>query len=93
MSQSFNINPDDKFYPGHHVWSYSTFLGKFTDSEGNNFDLGIYLDKSGTCDATVHSNDPSDYSSGEINLYTSLATVREFKKEVYRRARILNLIQ
>lgn len=93
MNQSFSINPDDKFYPGHRVWGYSTFLGKFTDSDGNNYDLGIFLDESGTCDATVHGGDPWEYSSGEINVYTNTLTTREFKKEVYRRAKILNLVK
>lgn len=58
------------------MWTYCTFLGKFTDSKGVNYDLGIYLDDSRPCDATVHSNKPGDYSSGD---FRDAEETREFK--------------
>jgi hypothetical protein len=95
---NFIINPDDKFYPeaDNWMWNYCTFLGKFTDSQGTNYDLGINISHwiDGTpdiSDATVHSNIPGDYSSGNFR-YINVED-REWKLEVYRRAKLLNLIK
>jgi len=99
---SFIINPDDKFYPqaNEWMWSYCTFLGKFTDKEGINYDLGVYIDTGvfvhsprNVCDATVHSNTPGDYTSGDFERFPISEDDRDWKQEVYKRAKILNLIK
>lgn len=105
MEANFVINPDDKFYPDNPVHKYSIFLGKFTDSKGKNYDLAIYdtskftsADRIGLryredwCDATAHSNEPGDYSSGELNYIYMIGETREWKLEVWRRAKLLNII-
>lgn len=101
----FIINPDDKFYPSANewMWNYCTFLGKFTDSEGENYDLGIHINKgyidlggsyvSSISDATVHGEEPGDYSSGDFRRCGTGEETREFKLECYRRAKLLNLIK
>ena len=56
------------------MWDYCLFLGKFTDSKGRNYDLGIHYngDKFGSelefSDATVYDNQPGSYSSDFMNL-------------------------
>jgi len=74
---SFNINPDDKFWPKHHMWTYCTFLGKFTDSKGENFDLGILLenDSKNWCAAIVDGPNPEDYISGDDRMYMDYITI------------------
>jgi hypothetical protein len=99
---NFTINPSDKFYPAadEWMWDYAIFLGKFTDSEGRNFDLGVHIDYfpdgdnviKDVMDATVHSNEAGDYTSGEIREANIASETREWKLEVYRRAKVLNLI-
>lgn len=98
MAANFVINPDDKFYPQANVWmwDYCTFLGKFTDSKGNNYDLGIYTDdilkgNLRLSDATVLSDEPGDYLSGEISQRHKNETTYENKLEIYRRLDILNI--
>lgn len=96
----FNINPNDKFYPeaNEWMWDYCTFLGKFTDSKGENFDLGILLDRDDNkfilgdwSAAIVYGNTPGNYISG--GNYDTEREPREFMKEMIRRAKILNLIK
>jgi hypothetical protein len=86
-------DPNDKFYPkaDNWMWNYCVFLGKFSDN-GENFDLGIYVDKDGDIsDATVYSNTPGDYSSGEISpngdIWRENGELDIRKKEVIDRAR------
>lgn len=94
---SFIINPDDKFYPDHnsHIWTYCTFLGKFTDEQGRNHDLGVFFDETGIYDATTHSDAPEDYSSGEISQYIKSfyqhKSILTWKQEIFRRLDILNI--
>lgn len=99
--ESFVIDPTDKHYPqaDNWMWHYCVFLGKFTDSTGKNYDLGVHIDISvyngklskDVCDATVHSNEPGNYTSGDLSRLDNTET-REWKLEVIRRARILNLL-
>ena len=50
---------------------YCINLGKFTDSEGNNYDLGVCTNTHGVgpeevCSAIVYDNQPGSYMSGEL---------------------------
>lgn len=54
------------------MWDYCLFLGKFTDSKGQNWDLGVHFDpnRRSNCDffaAIVHDNESGSYYSGELN--------------------------
>jgi hypothetical protein len=58
----------EKFFPeaDKWMWNYCVFLGKFTDSKDNNFDLGIHIGDEISA-AIVHGNEPGDYFSGPIS--------------------------
>lgn len=108
FDNNFNINPADKFYPNNDTCDYAIFLGKFVDSAGKKYDLYIF-DVGGDirqdeetyrqyyrpdwCDATIHSNKIGDYTSGPINPESMKGEDREWKNEVYRRAKILNIVK
>ncbi len=55
------------------MWDYCLFLGKFTDSKGRNYDLGIHFNGEDRdldyiySDATVYEDNPGSYSSGFMN--------------------------
>ena len=56
-------------YPGAEgwMWSYCTYLGPFTDSKGDKYDLGVRVDEHlGTSLAIVYSNECGDYISGSL---------------------------
>jgi hypothetical protein len=87
-------NKGDKFYPGHHMWTYCTFLGKYTASNGENYDLGIYEHprfegKYKYSNATVYGNEPEDYLSGLLiySLDNPDWIGNELAKEVVKRAK------
>jgi hypothetical protein len=91
-SAEFTINPDNKFYPEvkSEMWGLNTFLGKFTDSKGINYDLGINLDtfaKEGHAGAVALGNAPGHCFLGDCFEDSEY----EFARETYRRAIILNL--
>ncbi len=57
------------------MWNYCLPLGKFTDSRGNNYDLGVYIYENDSPIATtnmrisaaiVFSNEAGDYYSGSV---------------------------
>ena len=55
------------------MWDYCLFLGKFTDSKGRNYDLGVHYNREKFLshtfsNATVYDNYPGSYSSGVMNL-------------------------
>jgi hypothetical protein len=78
------------FYPSakEWMWDYCIYLGPFTDSKGNNYDLGIYLGSdSYPSAAIVYGNEPGNYLSG-FNINSK----RECYIETWRRAKELNLI-
>jgi hypothetical protein len=105
MKNNFIINPDDKFFPSadEWMWNYCTFLGKFTNSGGEKFDLGILLEgdiKGQWCAACVYGNTPGNYISGARFMYLNKDGemrdgLEEFEHiiEMVRRARLLNLIE
>ena len=55
------------------MWDYCLFLGKFTDSKGRNYDIGIHFNGENCdldykySDATVYEDNPGSYSSGFMN--------------------------
>jgi hypothetical protein len=75
------------------MWSYCVYLGPYTDSHGNNYDMGILLrhgdeygrDHSAAC---VWGSEPHQYTSGELKVFAG----SEIHDEVSRRAKELNLI-
>jgi hypothetical protein len=69
------------------MWNYCIYLGPFTDSEGHNYDLGIYLGDEASA-AIVYGDTPGDYLSGG-NINRDM----ECYEEMWRRAKQLNLIK
>jgi len=67
----------DLFYPQaiDWMWDYCLFLGKFTDSKGVNYDLGVHFNGESLTThqfslAIVYSNEPGDYSSSYMDFNT-----------------------
>ena len=98
-NKDFTIDTNKKFYPSadEWMWNYCTFLGQFTDSDGDNYDLGILLKDSNSLAmigdyslAVVYGDTPGDYISG---CYFEESEKREFVIETLRRAKMLNLIK
>ena len=73
------------------MWDYCIYLGPYTDSKGDNYDLGIYLEDGNASAAIVYGDEPGDYFSGE--LYPKMYFDKEFYIETLRRAKELNLIK
>lgn len=69
------------------MWNYCIYLEPFTDSEGDNYDLGIYLDVYTSSAAIVYGNEPGNYLSGD-NINRDM----ECYQEMWRRAKELKLI-
>lgn len=96
------INVEELYYPSaiEWMWNYCHYLGPFTDSRGNNYDLGIYIDKSDGhySGAIVFGNTPGDYYSGQLieNNKHDDNPERDWYEEKYRetysRAKKQNLI-
>jgi hypothetical protein len=89
---SFTIDRNDKFYPGANTWMWEAcfFLGKFTDSKGNNFDLGVHLAREaakGYVGANVYGNSPGSYGSGDCHPDSRF----EQNVEAHRRAALLGV--
>lgn len=63
------------------MWDYCLFLGKFTDGEGNNYDLGVHYagfkDFAKFSLAIVCGNEPGNYSSGHMNYHTIPSLVND----------------
>lgn len=87
------------FYPKakQWMWDYCIYLGPYTDSEGENYDLGIWMGRSGKMPsaAIVYGNEPGMYISGELNVFGKDESWSYYEHyEVVRfRARALGLIQ
>jgi hypothetical protein len=73
------------------MWNYCIPLGKFTCSEGYDYDLGVFIHPDGKIsNATVYGNTPGHYVSGEI--YPELIFKNEITKEVLKRAKKCKLL-
>ena len=78
------------FYPSATtwMWTYCTYLGPFTDSEGKNFDLGVFGDSA----AIVYGDRAGQYYSGELKDFGLLPNVHsEIYEETRKRAQYLGL--
>ena len=78
----------------HHVWTYCTYLGPYSDG-ARDYDLGVYVDHRGNVSlAAVWGVDDYQYSSGYI-IHGGVTTdsVRSQGAPIYREAhnRYLNL--
>lgn len=75
------------------MWNYCMYLGPYTDSKGNNFDLGVYFRDDGRVSsfAIVHGNNPGDYFSGDFRDFNRGSYKRECYIEAARRVEELNL--
>lgn len=80
------------FYPSARewMWQYCIYLGPFTDSRKNNYDLGIYIEDPSSTDrysnASVYGDSPGSYLSGDF--FDS-----EITQEVCRRANYLGIVK
>ena len=77
------------------MWDYCTFLGQYTNKNGDNFDLGILLETKENhinefSFAIVYGNRPGSYISGQ---YQSNRENADFILETVKRARVLKLIK
>ena len=83
------------FYPSAKEWmrDYCIYLGPFTNSRGENFDLGIFMGDyevfGYVSAAIVYGNNPGDYISGRLDLGSEM----EHYVETHRRAKELGLIK
>jgi hypothetical protein len=84
------------FYPSAKdwMWNYCIYLGPFTDSEGNNYDLGIHLGRLGASAAIVYGDEPGEYISGGLKHFGRDGGVSgEYYEEVRKRAKALNIYE
>lgn len=73
------------------MWNYCIYLGPFTDSRGNNYDLGCFISDYGyISNATVYGNEAGQYMSGYV--YPKIDFDNEVVQEVLRRVKELKLI-
>lgn len=96
VDNNFTIDLNNKFYPDADkwMWDYCTFLGKFTDSKGINYDLGVCIQKEEIINATVYGNQPGSYNSLNFTRhFDAKAEDREHIIECHRRAKLLNIIK
>jgi hypothetical protein len=89
------LNGAPLYYPSakEWMWNYCIYLGPFTDSEGKNYDLGIYINHDSFIEysnATVYGDESGNYLSGV--LYPRVDFDNEITQEVIRRAKELKLI-
>ena len=66
--EEVNLDEQPMNYPGAKgwMWTYCTYLGPFTDSQGFKYDLGVYEGGYDVSYAIVHGNECGDYISGSL---------------------------
>ena len=84
------------FYPSakEWMWNYCIYLGPFTDTEGDNYDLGIFMgdyESTGKASAAiVYGDTPGNYLSGSLDMFGKES---ECYQETVRRAKEIGLIK
>jgi hypothetical protein len=77
------------------MWNYCVYLGPFTDSQGRNFDLGVFMgdfESFGWVSAAiVYADEPGRYISGALR--NTEGENMEHYTETWNRARTLELIK
>ena len=74
------------------MWDYCTYLGPFTDSNGDNYDLGFVKSTTGLSAAIVHGNNPGNYFSGNLSMFGYDNDIADEKyKEVRARLKSLGI--
>ena len=75
------------------MWNYCVYLGPFTNSNGDNFDLGVFMgdyEAFGSASAAiVYGDNPGNYLSGFLKQSTDNPVLEETRK----RAELLGLIK
>jgi hypothetical protein len=67
------------------MWDYCIYLGAFTNSEGQNFDLGVYIDNNKIVSAAiVYGDEAGQYLSGHLDVF---GYTDEVWSEVYKETR------
>lgn len=87
------------FYPSARewMWNYCIYLGPFTDEEGYNYDLGVFMSPEVTglesfSAAIVYGNAPGNYLSGNMKtFYQNYREPPSYYSEVYKRMKLLGL--
>ena len=71
-----------KFYPNANswMWNYCISLGKFTDSQGRNYDLGIHIHNECISAAIVDGNEIGSYYSGDLE-YRKLSRLSPYDEK------------
>lgn len=69
------------------MWSYCIYLGSWTNSEGQVYDMGAFNNGNGYSAACVWGDEAGNYTSGELSIFTG-----EMYNELKRRLEVLELI-
>lgn len=75
------------------MWDYCIYLGPFTSSTGDKYDLGAFKDgNAGYCAAIVYGDTPGNYISGELDMFNPNKD-NELYNEVEKRLKALGLLE
>lgn len=94
-------NVNNLYYPSamDWMWNYCIYLGPYTDGNGINYDLGIYIsdlvaqDDHGVSLAAVYGNQPGTYLCGPLEQYVrDKYDFNEIYREAARRAAARGLL-
>lgn len=73
------------------MWNYCLYLGPYTSSQGNKYDLGAHYDGNCWSAAIVFGDEPGDYLSGDFDIPRN-SSRKEIYTEVESRLENLNLL-
>jgi hypothetical protein len=74
------------------MWDYCIYLGPFTSSKGDVYDLGAFNDNDGSfCAAIVYGDTPGNYISGGLEMFNPNKD-NELYNEVEKRLKCLGLL-
>jgi hypothetical protein len=75
------------------MWDYCIYLGPFTSSTGDNYDLGAFNTGDGDyTNATVYGDTPGNYISGGLEMFNPEKD-NELYNEVEKRLKALGLLK